>query len=187
VIVHVLYDGRILRTGDRTLAIARDYFSLTSVPASKQKIVYRETPFSGTAKPGDVLLVRLVVAGAKDWRYLLIEDMLPAGVETIADNDLYPLEHRHPRPWEGRREFRDDRAVFFQDGLPDGRVEGDVGACEGSRVGGDGPDAFRGTACLQDDHGLAGSRGTERVEEQETVGQSLEIGDDDLGFGPLFF
>jgi uncharacterized protein YfaS (alpha-2-macroglobulin family) len=111
------------RTGDRTLAIARDYFSLTSVSAGKQKLVYRETPFSGTAKPGDVLLVRLVVAGAKDWRYLLIEDMLPAGVETIADDDLYPLEHRHPRPWEGRREFRDDRAVFFQDGLPDGRVE----------------------------------------------------------------
>ena len=25
-------------------------------------------------------------------RYLLIEDMLPAGVETIADDDLYPLE-----------------------------------------------------------------------------------------------
>jgi len=56
-------------------------------------------------------------------RYLLIEDMLPAGVETIADDDLYPLEHRRPRPWEGRRELRDDRAVFFQDGLPDGRVE----------------------------------------------------------------
>jgi uncharacterized protein YfaS (alpha-2-macroglobulin family) len=111
------------RTGDRTLAIARDYFSLTSVAAGKQKIVYRETPFSGTAKPGDVLLVRLVVAGAKDWRYLLIEDMLPAGVETIADDDLYPLEHRRPRPWEERREFRDDRAVFFQDGLPNGRVE----------------------------------------------------------------
>jgi uncharacterized protein YfaS (alpha-2-macroglobulin family) len=111
------------RTGDRTLAIARDYFSLTSVAASKQKIVYREAPFSGTAKPGDVLLVRLVVAGAKDWRYLLIEDMLPAGVETIADDDLYPLEHRRPRPWGARREFRDDRAVFFQDGLPGGRVE----------------------------------------------------------------
>jgi uncharacterized protein YfaS (alpha-2-macroglobulin family) len=111
------------RTGDRTLAIARDYFSLTSVAGGKQKIVYRETPFSGTAKPGDVLLVRLVVAGAKDWRYLLIEDMLPAGVETIADDDLYPLEHRRPRPWGARREFRDDRAVFFQDGLPGGRVE----------------------------------------------------------------
>ena len=54
--------------------------------------------------------MRLVVAGSKDWRYLLIEDPLPAGVETIADDDLYPLEHRRPRPWEARREFRDDRA-----------------------------------------------------------------------------
>jgi alpha-2-macroglobulin len=111
------------RTGDRKLAIARDYYSLSSVPAGKQKILYRETPFSGTAKPGDVLLVHLVVAGATDWRYLLIEDMLPAGVETIADDDLYPLEHRRPRPWGERREFRDDRAVFFQDGLPGGRVD----------------------------------------------------------------
>ena len=70
-----------------------------------------------------MLLVHLAVAGAADWRYLLIEDMLPAGAETIADDGLYPLEKRRPRPWGGRNEFRDDRAVFFQDGLPGGRVD----------------------------------------------------------------
>jgi len=70
-----------------------------------------------------VLLVHLAVAGAADWRYLLIEDMLPAGAETIADDGLYPLEKRRARPWGGRNEFRDDRAVFFQDGLPGGRVD----------------------------------------------------------------
>ena len=63
------------------------------------------------------------MAGASDWRYLLIEDPLPAGAETIADDSLYPLEKRRTRPWGGRQEFRDDRAVFFQDGLPGGRVE----------------------------------------------------------------
>ena len=63
------------------------------------------------------------VAGAEDWRYLLIEDPLPAGAETIADDSLYPLEKRRIRPWGGRQEFRDDRAVFFQDRLPGGRVE----------------------------------------------------------------
>jgi hypothetical protein len=112
----------IARTGGRRLAIAREYYSLAS-RAAGGRIVYRETPFSGTAAPGDVLLVRLTVAGAEDWRYLLIEDPLPAGAEIIADDTLYPLETRRPRPWEGRQEFRDDRAVFFQDGLPDGRRE----------------------------------------------------------------
>ena len=108
------------RTGGRRLAIAREYFTLTSHTV-KNRIVYRETPFSGTAAPGDVVLVRLTVAGATDWRYLLIEDPLPAGAETIADDSLYPLEKRRARPWGGRQEFRDDRAVFFQDGLPGGR------------------------------------------------------------------
>jgi hypothetical protein len=110
------------RTGGRKLAIAREYYALT--PRTVQKrIVYRETPFTGNAAPGDVLLVRLTVAGAEDWRYLLIEDPLPAGAETIADDSLYPLEKRRYRPWGARQEFRDDRAVFFQDGLPGGRME----------------------------------------------------------------
>ena len=81
------------RTGGRRLAIAREYFTLTSARV-QNRIVYRETPFSGTAAPGDVVLVRLTVAGAEDWRYLLIEDPLPAGAETIADDSLYPLEKR---------------------------------------------------------------------------------------------
>lgn len=110
------------RTGGRRLAIAREYFSLASRTV-RNRIVYRETPFAGTAAPGDVLLVKLTVAGAEDWRYLLVEDPLPAGVETIADDSLYPLERSRERPWGARQEFRDDRAVFFQDGLPGGRQE----------------------------------------------------------------
>jgi uncharacterized protein YfaS (alpha-2-macroglobulin family) len=110
------------RTGGRRLAIAREYFSLRSV-ARANRIVYREAPFAGAAAPGDIVLVRLTVAGATDWRYLLIEDPLPAGAEAIADDSLYTLEKRRTRPWGGRQEFRDDRAVFFQDGLPGGRAE----------------------------------------------------------------
>jgi uncharacterized protein YfaS (alpha-2-macroglobulin family) len=118
------YDTRtpIERTGGRRLAIAREYFALSSVPL-KNRIVYREAAFGGAARPGDVLLVRLTVAGSADWRYLLIEDPLPAGAEAIADDSLYPLERRRGRPWGARQELRDDRAVFFQDGLPGGRVE----------------------------------------------------------------
>ncbi len=110
------------RTGGRKLAIARDYFTLSAVGSAKG-IVYRQIPFSGTAAPGDVLLVHLAVAGVSDWRYLLVEDPLPAGAETIADDELYPLETQRPRRWGDRREFRDNRVVFFQDGLPQGRID----------------------------------------------------------------
>lgn len=110
------------RTGGRKLAIARDYFKLSALESGR-KIVYRETPFSGTALPGDVLLVHLAVAGSPDWNYLLIEDPLPAGAEPIADDSLYPLEKQRPRRWGDRRELRDNRVVFFQNGLSQGRID----------------------------------------------------------------
>ena len=111
------------RTGSRRLAIVRQYFSLTPVQL-EGRMVYRETAFSGTARPGDVLLVRISAAGSPDWRYLLIEDPLPAGTEPIADDELYALERNTPNAWWiGRREFRDDRAVFFRDRLADGRID----------------------------------------------------------------
>lgn len=110
--------------GTRRLAISRRYFSLAPVQV-KGRIVYRETPFQGTAKPGDVILVRMTVAGADDWRYLVIEDPLPAGTEALANLGEYDLEK--PEPWwtygRGRREYRDDRVVQFQDRLPGGRTD----------------------------------------------------------------
>jgi uncharacterized protein YfaS (alpha-2-macroglobulin family) len=112
------------RTGSRHLALVRRYFSLAPVTV-KGRTVYRETPFAGTAQPGDVILVRISAAGSTDWRYLMIEDPLPAGTEPIADDELYELERRDRGPvwWLGRREFRDDRAVFFRERLPDGRTD----------------------------------------------------------------
>jgi alpha-2-macroglobulin len=114
--------GPFERTGSRKLAIARQYFSLAPVEKDK-RIVYRETPFGGQAKPGDVLLVRVSVAGSADWRYLMIEDPLPAGVEAIRDTRLYTLEK--PRQfWDGsRREYRDSRIVFFQESFSQGHYE----------------------------------------------------------------
>jgi uncharacterized protein YfaS (alpha-2-macroglobulin family) len=122
----VYYDTRtpIERTGSRHLALVRRYFSL--VPATVAgRTVYREVPFGGTARPGDVILVRISAAGSTDWRYLMIEDPLPAGTEPIADDELYELERRSPGSawWLGRRELRDDRAVFFRERLPDGRTD----------------------------------------------------------------
>ncbi len=112
------------RTGGRKLALQREYYALTPVTV-KGRVVYRETPFSGTARAGDLLLVRLTTAGATDWRYLMIEDPIPAGTEPIQRERFYTMER--PRQdmwyWGSQREFRDDRAVFFTQDFARGRYE----------------------------------------------------------------
>lgn len=112
------------RSGSRQLALTRKYSLLTPVTV-KGNIVYRETPFDGTAKPGDVLTVRLTVAGSPEWRYLALEDPLPAGVEAMQDTSSYPLEKPKPEAWwsGSRVEYRDNRTVFFQESFEEGRYE----------------------------------------------------------------
>ena len=111
------------RRGSRELAIARRYAVLTPVTV-QDRIVYRETPFTGTARPGDVLTVRLTVAGSREWRYLAIEDPLPAGVESVQDTTAYPLENPIRDWWWGSQvEYRDQRTAFFQEGFENGRYE----------------------------------------------------------------
>jgi hypothetical protein len=110
------------RTGSHALALQRNYFSLSPV-TEKGRIVYRASPFSGSARPGDVLLVRLTAAGAKDWRYLMIEDPIPAGTEPIQRDDLYTIEKGSANWWGSRREFRDSRVVYFQERFDAGRYE----------------------------------------------------------------
>jgi hypothetical protein len=112
------------RTGSRQLAVTRKYALLTPVKL-RDRIVYRETPFSGTANPGDVLTVRLTVAGSPEWRYLALEDPLPAGVEAIQDTTAYPLEREAAESWwyGSQVEYRDSRTVFFQETFERGRYE----------------------------------------------------------------
>jgi hypothetical protein len=112
------------RSGSRQLAVTRRYALLTPVTV-RNRIVYRETPFTGTAQPGDVLTVRLTVAGSPEWRYLALEDPLPAGVEAIQDTTAYPLERDTPDSWwyGSRVEYRDARTVFFQETFERGRYE----------------------------------------------------------------
>ncbi len=72
-------------------------------------------PLSGLVRQGDVLAVRLTLSGG-EWRYLHVEDPIPAGAEFIEREDLYELREKPPwwRYWFSRRELRDNRAVFFQ-------------------------------------------------------------------------
>ncbi|HXG89899.1 MAG TPA: MG2 domain-containing protein [Vicinamibacterales bacterium] len=116
--------GAQARSGSRQLAITRNYARLVSTRV-KNRLVYREEPFDGRMNPGDVLSVRLTVAGSRDWRYLMIEDPLPAGVEAVPDTTAYPMEREDRwRWWWGSQvEYRDNRTLFFQEEFQDGRYE----------------------------------------------------------------
>jgi uncharacterized protein YfaS (alpha-2-macroglobulin family) len=112
----------IARSGSRTLALRREYFSLQPT-TTNGRIVYRETPLSREIRPGDVVLVRLTAAGSADWRYLILEDPLPAGMEAVQEPDLFELAN--PVSWwsGSRREYRDDRVVQFQESFEQGRYD----------------------------------------------------------------
>lgn len=110
------------RTGTRRLALERQYFTLTPVTVNN-RVVYRESPFTGQVRPGDLLLVRLTAAGSTDWRYLMLEDPIPAGMEAIQQDGLYQLERRRTDWWGSQREYRDNRVVFFQQSFSQGRYE----------------------------------------------------------------
>jgi hypothetical protein len=109
------HDKRFVQNNKLSLNITRDYFRLTPTHRDN-KIVYQLDPLSGDLHVGDVLAVRMTVAGS-EWRYLLMEDPIPAGAEFITRDDLYELDSR-PSWWEywfTRREFHDDRAAIFQE------------------------------------------------------------------------
>lgn len=108
------------RQGSRELAITRRYARLTPVK-SGNATVFRESAFDGTARPGDLLAVRLTIAGSPDWRYLMIRDPLPAGVEAVQDDSMYPLER--PRTDVSQVEYRDQQTVFFREQLDGPQLE----------------------------------------------------------------
>jgi len=109
------------RSGTRKLAVSRKYFTLAPV-RREGRVVYDERPYTGTAGPGDLILVRLVVAGSNDWRFLMIEDPIPAGTEAVARPDLLTLARPPDWTYGSHREYRDDRVALFLDQLP-GRAE----------------------------------------------------------------
>ncbi len=108
-------DKHLVQNNNLSLNITRDYFRLTP-ELSGSKIVYRTDPVNSELHIGDILAVRVTVAGG-EWRYLLMEDPIPAGAEFITRDDLYELKERPSwwGYWYTRREFHDDRAAIFQE------------------------------------------------------------------------
>jgi uncharacterized protein YfaS (alpha-2-macroglobulin family) len=107
-------EARLQKTGTTSLNLLRDYFRL--VPGKNgDRIVYDTTPLTGPVAPGDIIAVRLTVTGSP-WKYMMIEDPIPAGTEFIEKDNLYELRNRPPW-WQwyfDRRELHDDRLAIFQ-------------------------------------------------------------------------
>jgi uncharacterized protein YfaS (alpha-2-macroglobulin family) len=107
-------EEKLQRLGKVALNLLREYFKLVPV-REEERIVYRLESLPETLQPGDVIVTRLTVSGG-NWRYLMVEDPIPAGTEFIERDDLYELKDKPPwwYYWFTRREFHDDRAAFFQ-------------------------------------------------------------------------
>jgi hypothetical protein len=116
-------EKKLTNAGSFNLTLAREYFKLSPV-REKDRIRYKLEPLNGPVHPGDTLAVRLTVAGS-EWKYMMVEDPIPAGTEFIEHDNLYDLTEK-PSWWSWgytRREFHDDRAAFFQTYFPRGAQE----------------------------------------------------------------
>jgi hypothetical protein len=107
-------EEKIQATGSGSLSIQRDYFRLTPSKGGA-KVVWDLSPLNGPVSSGDTIAVRLTVSGSS-WKYLLIEDPIPAGTEFIERDNLYELRNKPPwwQYWFTRREMHDDRMAIFQ-------------------------------------------------------------------------
>jgi hypothetical protein len=116
-------DQKLQKAGSTSLNILRDYFRLVPGRAG-EKIVYDLAPLNGPLATGDIVAVRLTVTGS-EWRYLMIEDPIPAGTEFIERDGSYELKVRPPW-WDyyfTRREMHDNRMAMFQTYFPQGQHE----------------------------------------------------------------
>jgi uncharacterized protein YfaS (alpha-2-macroglobulin family) len=114
---------KVVNSGTFQLSVVRQYYKLTSVQRGDH-IVYHMDPLNGPVQVGDTLAVRITVGG-NEWKYLMIEDPIPSGTESIARDDLYELDEK-PSWWTrgwGYRELYDDRTTFFTMHFPRGQKE----------------------------------------------------------------
>jgi hypothetical protein len=107
-------ESKHVKEGSTDLNLLRDYYKLTPEKSGDQ-IVYSLDKVDGSLSVGDVLAVRLTITGSH-WRYLLVEDPIPAGAEFIERDDLYKLKDQ-PSWWHyyfDRRELHDDHMALFR-------------------------------------------------------------------------
>ena len=116
--------SNVVNTGTFELSTVREYYKLTPQQTG-DRLVYHLDKLSGPVQVGDTLAVRITVGGS-DWRYLMIEDPIPSGTESVTRDDLYQLDQQPPwwtTRWRSYRELRDDRTTFFNYWFPRGQSE----------------------------------------------------------------
>ncbi len=111
---HYSNAARLEKQGAISLNILRDYFRLAP-GKDGDRIVYDLSPLDASVAQGDTIAVRLTVTGS-DWRYLMVEDPIPAGTEFIEHDNLFELRNKPPwwEYWFTRRELHDDHMAIFQ-------------------------------------------------------------------------
>ncbi|HET9697532.1 MAG TPA: hypothetical protein VFP40_11745, partial [Terriglobales bacterium] len=116
-------EKKLTNVGSFNLTLAREYFKLSPV-RDRGAIKYKLDLLNGPVQVGDTLAVRLTVTGS-EWKYLMVEDPIPAGTEFIEKDNLYDLTEKPNwwNSWYTRREFHDDRATFFQTYFSRGAME----------------------------------------------------------------
>ncbi|MGH7451888.1 MAG: hypothetical protein ACRENG_11110, partial [bacterium] len=127
--------GENLKASTTGFSVRRDYYKLTREQTA-DGIQYAKTPFTGTLRSGDEVLVKVTVTSNTDYEYFMLEDPLPAGVEVIKDESSYNIigesAYRGPREqeyesegesgyWYAAKEIRDEKVAFFATRLPAGR------------------------------------------------------------------
>jgi uncharacterized protein YfaS (alpha-2-macroglobulin family) len=116
-------ESRVTNTGSFQLTIVREYFRL--IPLQKDgRIVYHMEPMPDLLNVGDTIAVRLTVGGG-NWRYLMVEDPILSGAESVPRDDLYELDQKPDwwNWWFTDRELHDDRTDFFQTWFSQGAHE----------------------------------------------------------------
>lgn len=121
--VHNSNEPRVEKQGAISLNLLRDYFRLEPTRTGDQ-IVYSLVPLNGPVAQGDTLAVRLTVTGS-EWRYLVVEDPIPAGTEFIEQDNLYKIVNKPPwwEYWFTRRELHDNRIAVFQTHFAEGQQQ----------------------------------------------------------------
>lgn len=83
----------------------------------ESEYLWELVPAKGVFRPGEQMVVKLVVHCATDIYYGVIDDPKPAGFEFAGD----PTDEYDWRYWYSRREVRDDRVAFLSTYIPKGK------------------------------------------------------------------
>jgi len=104
--------------------VEREYYKLEKYESyNSQNITYRKQYFDGTAKSGDMILVKIrVYSKEKNLNFFMLEDPIPAGCEVAKDDWAYRIEDEKDysgqsyywwRWWYADKDIRDNKVTFF--------------------------------------------------------------------------